>query len=381
MGHRDVIAIGASAGGIEALQQLVSGLPADLDAAVFVTVHFPENGTSVLPRILTRAGSLTAVHAVDGESIVPGRIYVAQPGFHLILEQDRVRLVRGPRENGNRPAIDPMLRSAAIAFGPRVIGVVLTGLLDDGTSGLAAVKRYGGVAVVQDPEDALFPTMPLSAISYVKVDHVVPVRSMSKTLTALVAEPLPVTIEPPTQTDVMEKKYSTGDLDAIESPQQHPGKLSPFGCPDCGGVLWQIADGEFVRYRCRVGHAWTSEALLQQQADALDDALWTALRALEESASLSRQIATRHRSRGVESLAARFDIQAEMSESRASVIRESLLRGRDVSPDTETGVESPDPYGTPSTAPAGVPEVLDDISIAPVGRQESSAGRRPPPAD
>ncbi len=379
MSHRDVIAIGASAGGIEALQHLVRGLPADLDAAVFVTVHFPETSTSVLPRILTRAGSLAAVHAIDGESIVPGRIFVAQPGFHLILERDRVRLVRGPRENGNRPAIDPMFRSAAIAFGPRAIGVVLTGLLDDGTSGLAAIKRYGGATVVQDPEDALFPTMPLSAINYVKVDHVVPIRSMAKTLTTLVAERLPVTIEAPTQNDVMEKKLSTADLDAIENSQQHPGKLSPFGCPDCGGVLWEIADGEFVRFRCRVGHAWTSEALLQQQADALDDALWTALRALEESASLSRQIATKHRSRGVESLAARFDMQAEMSESRASVIRESLLRGRDLGAEVQTPAESSGQYARQSATPAGVPEVPDDISIAPLDRH-SSTGRRPPPA-
>jgi two-component system chemotaxis response regulator CheB len=381
MSHRDVIAIGASAGGIEALQQLVGGLPPDLDAAVFVTVHFPENGTSVLPRILTRAGRIPAVHAVDGEPIVSSRIYVAQPGCHLILERDQVRLVRGPRENGNRPAIDPMFRSAAIAFGPRVIGVVLTGLLDDGTSGLAAIKRYGGAAVVQDPDDALFPTMPLSAINYVKVDHVVPVRSMAKTLSVLVAERLPVTIESPTQNDVMEKKYSTGDLDAIENSQQHPGKLSPFGCPDCGGVLWEMADGEFVRYRCRVGHAWTSEALLQQQADSLDDALWTALRALEESASLSRQIATRHRSRGVESLATRFDMQAEMSESRASVIRDSLLRGRDIDPDMHTVAESPGKYARQKATAASVPDVRDDISIAPLDQQDSSAGRRPPPAD
>jgi len=380
MSHRDIIAVGASAGGIEALQQLVRRLPADLDAAVFVTVHFPENGTSVLPRILTRAGSLAAIHAVDGEPIVPGRIYVAPPGFHLILERDRTRLVRGPRENGNRPAIDPMFRSAAIAFGPRVIGVILTGLLDDGTSGLAAIKRYGGAAVVQDPDDAVFPTMPQSAIAYVKVDHIVPIGSMAKTLTQLVAQPLPAAAESPTLDDVMEKHYSTADLEAIENPHQHPGTLSSFGCPDCGGVLWQITDGEFVRFRCRVGHAWTSEGLLQQQADALDDALWTALRALEESASLSRQIAARHRSRGVESLAIRFDNQAETSESRANVVRDSLLRGRDAETSGPAMADAGAHYGTP-TAAAGVTEVQDDISVASSERPDSSAARRRPPAD
>jgi two-component system chemotaxis response regulator CheB len=326
-----------------------------------------------------RAGPLTAVHAADGESIVAGRIYVAPPGFHLVVERDRVRLVRGPRENGNRPAIDPMFRSAAIAFGPRVIGVLLTGLLDDGTSGLAAIKRYGGVAVVQDPEDALFSTMPQSAINYVKVDRVVPIRSMAQTLTALVAEELPEVVESPTRADLMEKKYSTADLDAIENPQQHPGKLSPFGCPDCGGVLWEIAEGEFLRFRCRVGHAWTSELLLQQQADALDEALWTALRALEESASLSRQIAARHRLRGAESLAARFDIQAETSESRAMVIRDSLLRARDLETDVQTRVGSRS--DTSASRAPGVAPVRDDISTVASGQRDTTTGRRPPPAD
>ena len=341
MTHRDIIVIGTSAGGIEALQQLVRALPAKFAASIFVTVHFPGHGTSVLPRILTRAGPLPAVHAADGESIVSERIYVAQPDFHLLIERGVVRLVRGPRENGHRPAIDPMFRSAALAYGPRVIGVVLTGNLDDGTSGLAMVKRYGGVAVVQDPQEALFPSMPQSAIEHVEVDHVVSLRTMAETLVGLVAadthtpSPLPTTPD-----DLMEAKYSAADLDAIENPAQHPGKLSSFGCPDCGGVLWELREGEFVRYRCRVGHAWTSEALLGEQGHRFDDAMWTALRALEESASLARQIAARHRDRGVEQLAQRFDAQAEVNESRATVIRDSLVRSRNRSSNSGDGKAS-----------------------------------------
>ncbi|MGH7620622.1 MAG: chemotaxis protein CheB, partial [Gemmatimonadaceae bacterium] len=167
--HRDIIVVGASAGGVEALQRLVAYLPANFGGSMFVTVHFPEHGTSTLPRILTRAGPLTAIHPVNGEPIIPGRIYVARPDFHLLLGPTGIRLVRGPRENGNRPAVDPMFRSAAVAFGRRVIGVVLTGNLDDGTSGLAAIKRRGGLAIAQDPSDALFPSMPHSAIEHVEV--------------------------------------------------------------------------------------------------------------------------------------------------------------------------------------------------------------------
>ena len=215
MPNRDIVVIGASAGGIEALQQLLRPLRADFPASIFVTVHFPENSTSVLPRILTRAGRIPAIAAADGEPIVPGRIYVAQPNHHLLLEQDCIRLVRGPRENGNRPAIDPMFRSAAIALGPRVIGVVLTGLLDDGTAGLAAIKRAGGVAVVQDPSDAVFPSMPESAIQYVDVDHVVPIRDMARILSTLVDQPLETMSLPPTRGDITENRLSAGDTDAI----------------------------------------------------------------------------------------------------------------------------------------------------------------------
>jgi two-component system, chemotaxis family, protein-glutamate methylesterase/glutaminase len=336
MGHRDIIVIGASAGGIEALQDLVRVLPDKLRASVFVTVHFPEHGTSVLPRILSRAGPLAAVHVVDGESIVHGRIYVAPPDFHLVIERDCLRLVRGPKENGNRPAIDPMFRSAAVAFGPRVIGVVLSGNLDDGTSGLAAIKRSGGVAVVQDPDDALFPSMPESAIEHVQVDHVVPIRSLGKMLADLVAETLDDAAAPAlAPDDLMEKKYSVVDLDTVEDENHRPGRPSSFGCPDCGGVLWEVSEGNFVRYRCRVGHAWTSDALLARQSDSFDDAMWTALRALEESASLSRQIAARHRARGADRLAGRFESQAESTEMRARVIRDSLLQhhGIQVKPD------------------------------------------------
>jgi two-component system, chemotaxis family, protein-glutamate methylesterase/glutaminase len=339
MHNRDIIVVGASAGGVEALQKLAASLPEHLEAAVFISVHFPEGGTSVLPRILSRAGALPAQHARNGEQIQPGRIYVAPPDHHLLLTGAGLRIVRGPKENGNRPAIDPMFRSAALAFGPRVIGVVLTGNLDDGTSGLAAIKRHGGATVVQDPDDALFPSMPQSAITHVDVDCVVPLSSIADTLLELMDQPVDTAEYSPMPDDVKENALSAGDLGAIEDAEHHPGTLSAFGCPDCGGVLWELREGDFTRFRCRVGHAWTGDALVAEQSTTVDEALWVALRALEENAALYRQMAKRHESRGLAELASRCTVQAELAEGHATIVRESLLRERGFSHD-EPAIQS-----------------------------------------
>jgi two-component system, chemotaxis family, protein-glutamate methylesterase/glutaminase len=330
MAERDIIVVGASAGGVEALRHLVQGLPNGLEGSVFVTIHFPSHGTSMLPRILSRAGHLPVLHPSEHEPIVAGRIYIAPPDFHLLLGRRQIRLLRGPRENGHRPAIDPMFRSAAVAFGPRVIGVVLTGNLDDGTSGLAAVKRHGGLALVQDPDDALFPSMPQSAIEHVDVDRVVPIREMWPALERLMSIPIEQREFAIMANDATENELTAADLSAIEQPERHPGHVSAFSCPDCGGVLWELHDGEFVRYRCRVGHAWTGDGLVAKQSDVLDEALWTALRSLEESVSLSRQLTKRHHERGNTRLAERFERQTDSMQERAEVIRAALMKGRDI---------------------------------------------------
>jgi len=188
MARRDIVVVGASAGGVETLRQLVQTLPAGLPAAVFVTVHFPPQGASGRPRILSRCGALPAIHAAHGDAIVNGRIYVAPPDHHLLVHRDYIALARGPRENGNRPAVDPMFRSAAVAFGERVIGIVLSGMLDDGTAGALAIKRAGGVAIAQDPRDALFPSMPQCAIERARVDHVLPVSKIGAAVFQFVTE-------------------------------------------------------------------------------------------------------------------------------------------------------------------------------------------------
>jgi len=224
-----------------------------------------------------------------------------------------------------------MFRSAALAFGPRVIGVLLTGNLDDGTAGMRAINRGGGIAVVQDPEEATFPSMPQSAIQHATIDRGVRLQDVASVVTELASEPIVDGEHLPMADDVSENAFAAGDLDAMSDPEHHPGRVSAFGCPECGGVLWELKDGEFTRFRCRVGHAWTGTALLSRQADMVDNAMWTALRILEESADLSRQIAARHRARGADDLAKRFDERAESREERAAVIRASLIERSTVS--------------------------------------------------
>lgn len=328
MPPRHIIVIGASAGGVESLTKLARDLPADIPAAIFVTIHFPPTGTSALARILQRAGVLAPIQATDNSLIEERHIYIAPPDHHLLVFRDRMRLYRGPRENGNRPAVDPMFRSAALAYGPRVIGVVLSGNLDDGTSGLLAIKRRGGIAVVQDPDDAMFSSMPQSAIDHVDVDYVVRLDQLAILLEELAKRPAVAGETVPSDDARKETEFAELDMTRIEDAESHPGVLAPFGCPDCGGTLWELREGNLVRFRCRVGHAWTSEALLASQSETLDAALWTALRALEENASLSQTLADRARTRGNARLAERLSDNATLAMRRADTIRDVLLGER-----------------------------------------------------
>lgn len=328
MAGRDIIVMGGSSGGIEALQQIVSGLPEYLPAAVFVVIHFPEGAPSMLPRILERAGPLPASHPEDGEEIRTGHIYVAPPDFHLLVEPGRVRLTRGPRENLHRPAVDALFRSAAVAYGPRVIGVVLTGARNDGTAGLVAVKRRGGVAVVQDPETAMFSSMPGSALDYVKADHVVPLEKMASLLSRLAREtrrefsevrPVPEDME-------MEVGVARGDGGSPENVRKF-GTPSPFSCPECHGPLWEIREGDLARFRCRVGHAFTPESVLAEQSGAVEEALYIALNTLQENKTMSERLAASARGRGQQHAAARFEKRAREAQQKADVIRRVLSEG------------------------------------------------------
>lgn len=334
--ERDIVVIGASAGGVEAVASLVEALPRDLAAAVFVVVHFPPHSTSVLPRIITRRGGMTAMHPEDGTPIELGCVYVAPPDRHLTVEQGHVRLVRGPRENGARPAVDPLFRSAARAYGARVIGIVLTGNLDDGTAGMMAIKSAGGLAVVQDPGDALYAGMPSSALRHVQPDHVVPLSEIPGLLVRRVGEPVeqkgagPVARQQNTEVDISEM-----DREALES--ERAGVPSGYVCPECTGALWETNEGGLPRFRCRVGHAYSFETLLAEQGSAMDAALWAAYRALEERAALTARMGARMRERGQASLAQRYQEQTEETLQRAELIRRVLLMGAEDVPVLEGG--------------------------------------------
>jgi two-component system, chemotaxis family, protein-glutamate methylesterase/glutaminase len=321
-----IIVIGASAGGVEALRTVVAGLDADIPAAVFVVLHIPARGPSALPAILARAGPLPAQHAEDGLPIEAGRIFIAPPDFHLLVERHAMFLRRGPQENGTRPAVDPLFRSAAAAFGRRTIGVVLSGSLDDGTSGLLAIKRHHGVAIVQHPDDALHRGMPSSALASVRCDHVLGAAGIGPLLNRLAREErqedaLPV---PPDYLLSTEAKVDMQDPDGAEGE----GEVAGLSCPHCNGSLWQVEEEGHLRFRCRVGHRYGPESLLDAQADSVEAALWTAVRALEETSETARRIAARISAAGVEGRGARQLRRAHQAERHAAVIR-GLLHADD----------------------------------------------------
>jgi two-component system, chemotaxis family, protein-glutamate methylesterase/glutaminase len=334
LAQRDIVVIGCSVGGVEALQQLVARLPKDFPASVFVVLHLSPQSTSVLPEILRRAGPLPALHPRDGEAIRTGRIYVAPPDNHLILENGHVRVTRGPKENRHRPAVDPLFRSAARWYGPRAIGVVLTGSLDDGTAGLLAIKKCGGIAIVQDPQEAFAPSMPQSALDIVSVDYVATVKEISGLLQQL------VTVEVSSNgngksngagmASDLKKETQLAELDmhAIED-ENRPGVPSPFGCPECGGVLWELNEKEMLRFRCRVGHAYTAGSLSVEQSVDVEGALWAAMRALEEGASLARRMAEKAARGNHPHLEDRYRDRAHAKKEQAEILRKLILESQD----------------------------------------------------
>jgi two-component system, chemotaxis family, protein-glutamate methylesterase/glutaminase len=331
-GH-DLIVVGASAGGVEAISSLVAGLPADLPAAVCVVVHLRPDAQSRLSDILSRAAPLPVVAARDGAPLQSGTIYVAVPDLHLLIERADdgrgvLRLVRGPRENRARPAVDPLFRSAALAYGPRVIGVVLSGALDDGTAGLWSVKDRGGVAVVQDPEDAAVSSMPTSAIAEVAVDHVAPVGELGPLLGRLARLPLrSAPLQNAVQAvDELEREVGITALDdEYHQEAERYGRPSRYSCPDCGGVLWDVTGVGPMRFRCEVGHAHSAASLAEGQTEVVEAAMWSALRALEDKADLARKRSANATARGFATYAASFAVQEQAAEQHAAALR-ALLR-------------------------------------------------------
>jgi two-component system chemotaxis response regulator CheB len=323
----DVIAIGASAGGVGSLQRVVEHIPADFPAAILIALHLPDGIRSMLSEILTRAGSLPATQAINGEPIRPRHIYIAPPGFHLTVQRERLVVSRGAREHGVRPAIDPLFRSVAVSYGARGIGIVLSGLLDDGTVGLREIKRAGGIAIVQDPRDTEWPSMPQSALSHVDVDYSVPATQIGSLLQQIVMPQGTNARRMSQHGDQARVHEELSELTMHSDERNHPGEPSPYSCPECGGVLWELRDAELIRFRCRVGHAYTNETLTTEQAITVEHALWTALRALEEQAAMRRRMADRAGRQGHTTSADRYQDRARELEHQAQQVRTLLLAG------------------------------------------------------
>ena len=309
-----VVGIGASAGGVDALIRVVRELPPDLGAAVCIVLHVPSSGRSLLASILNRQTRLPVVDAGEDQLLRAGCVYVAPNDRHLIVSDGHLRLDRGPKENGVRPSVDVLLRTLAAAYGPRAIAVVLSGALGDGSAGAAAVRNAGGLVVVQDPEDATVASMPESALRAVgTADAVLRAEAIGPALARLVE---PARMQEDTGMAQVDKPLA-------ESADRPDGPPSPFTCPECSGPLWELKEGEVVRYRCRVGHSYNEDAMVIEQGSAVEAALWSALEALEERAEFLRRAAGRHGETRPR-LRDRFNGAADDALHRADLIRTAL---------------------------------------------------------
>ena len=322
-----LVGIGASAGGVETLFELVAGLDIELPAALFIVLHQAAQGPAVLPELLDRRCALPVDAARDGAPVRPGRVVVAPPDRHLLVQDGRVVLSRGPKENGHRPGIDPLFRSLALEAGPGATGVVLSGLLDDGAAGLLEVVRHGGSAVVQDPDEALFDSMPRAALDQVPGAIVRPVAAVGSTLREILGRE-PLGVHRPTAQLRYEVDASRAEEIAtvLDDP---PGPVAGIACPDCSGPLFDLGTGRLHHFRCRTGHAWSEQSLGAEQDDALERSLYVALRALEDKAALSHRIATSARTGGIERVAERSRRSAHDAVRAAGVLRSLISEKSD----------------------------------------------------
>ncbi|HEY0936568.1 MAG TPA: chemotaxis protein CheB [Trebonia sp.] len=320
---RDVVVVAASAGGLQPLRMLLKQLPADLPAALLVVLHVPATGGSALPRILDRSGPLSAATAVDGEQIKHGRVYVAPPDQHLLVIEDKVRLSRGPRQNGVRPAADALFRSAARHRGPRVTAVVLSGTLDDGALGSATVERLGGRVVVQDPADADYDSMPRSAMTVTREPIVVPASALAKQVIQLATEEGGMTLSDAPQPDEELIAEISGMLTGAIETDTRSRSFTGLTCPDCGGPLYILQGDRFETYDCLVGHRWSPRSLVEDHGAGVERALWLAIRSLEERGRLTARLADGARNRGHALSASQFDQATAEARRSAHLLREA----------------------------------------------------------
>lgn len=321
MPQREIVVMGASAGGISALQGIVRGLPKDFPAAILVVLHLSRQSGGLLPKILAGSGALPASNACHNEQIRPGHIYVAPPDRHLLIGPERrIRLGHGPKENRFRPAVDPLFRSAALNGGPNVIGIVLSGGLDDGTAGLCAIKQAGGLAVVQDPSDAEVPSMPRSALRHVTADHCMTAQKIGEMLPGLLREVPSREVQSMSEDTRLEVEMAADERN-VPGPAIL-GQPSVYTCPSCSGSLLRIGNTNPVRFRCHTGHAYTAASLDDEQREKVENATWSAIRALQEHAMLLQEM-IRQPGFSPEEIAD-YNDRTEQALDRAKLLRETL---------------------------------------------------------
>jgi two-component system chemotaxis response regulator CheB len=338
MARRDIVVIGGSAGGIGATMCLLEVLPAELRAAIFVVIHVPAYSPSMIPQMLQRHCRLPVSHAVDGEPLRQGRVYVAPPDRHMLIDHHRILVRKGPRENRFRPSVDALFRSAAYLYGSRVTGVVLSGALDDGTSGMWSIKHRGGTTIVQDPSDAEHTGMPESVLEYVKVDHVLPAEAIGPLLVRLVDD------APPAERALsarigerldMEVSIARGD-NAFEQGVLEAGAPSPFTCPECHGTLVRFDEDRFMRFRCHTGHAYSANALLASVTETVEETLWQSMQRLEEASMLLNHLAEHLDKRGDHPGADVFHAKAHAAAEQARALHAFIETYQQVSEDVRT---------------------------------------------
>jgi two-component system, chemotaxis family, protein-glutamate methylesterase/glutaminase len=330
----DIIVIGASAGGLRAFEMLVSQLPDDFSAAIFIVWHVSPDYPSLLPQILARCTRMPVAHAGNGEPIRAGCIYVAPPDHHLLIEPNMVRLSRGPKENRFRPAIDVLFRSAAHVYGSRVIGIVLTGSLDDGAAGLYSIKERGGIAIVQDPLDAMHPSMPRAALRAVAVDYCVSISAMGALLVDLVNKAIPAQEEKPMSEQMDIEVGVAREDNGLELGIMKLGDLSPFTCPECHGVLLQLKEGNLLRFRCHTGHAYSLNSLLSEVTQSIEETLWDGIRTIEASEMLMTHTAKHLREMNEHEAADLLLRKAEDARRRGELVRQAVMSNEVLSEDT-----------------------------------------------
>jgi two-component system chemotaxis response regulator CheB len=309
---RRIFVLGGSSGAIEASRDLLHLLPAEFPSPIVIVIHTAPDAPGLLPRVLQRDTRLIVESAADGTFPRPGHVYVAPPNLHLVFEDGNLGLAPGPVENRHLPAIDPLFRSAARCYGQRAVGIILSGYLDDGSVGLHRIKQAGGIAIVQDPADALVPDMPRNALERVNPHYSVSIGELAPLLVQLAGEPV-------------ESSAMAGVEAMPATPEGNNGKLSVFTCPECHGTLWELEEGATLRFRCRVGHSFTADTMLEDQSLDVERALWAALRVLEEHAEMSVRLATRARNGGHGHAHRRYSARAEEAVHNASVLRTLLV--------------------------------------------------------